>query len=193
MLKTDKRYLRGSTQQCPKCGSRRVFFAADLKVEGYGPGVANCLNCKALWEGFDPEQIWDTTDPLCSFREPCNNCAFRPGSPEQAKPEFWRDLMDRLKCGGEFYCHKGVPISSEASSGFAYPTKRHSADLGEGRRVVTRIEDRSKMRLCRGFLKALPALRLAYLKGVKNGTLDVLSICGDVGDEHATEEGTPNV
>lgn len=131
------RYLRGSTAQCPKCGSRRVSHDPILELKGYGPGLAACGNCRTLWEPFPAEAVWDRSDPACSFREPCNNCAFRAGSQEQQDRERWKALIGSLKAGGSFYCHKGVPIEPDAEHGFAYP------------------EDRSRLRLCRGYLNAL--------------------------------------
>src|SRR5260370_28364593 len=136
-MKPKSRYLRGSTEQCPKCGSRKVAHDPALLQAGYGPGLAACGNCKTLWEPYDRVQIWDKTDPHCSFKEPCNNCAFRPGSPEQADPEKWKVLLDQLKCGGQFFCHKGVPIDPDAENGFAYPTRVLVVDGVEG---VPRIE-----------------------------------------------------
>jgi hypothetical protein len=149
-----ERHLRGSTEQCPKCGCRKVGFDPDMTVEGYGPGIATCINCKAIWEPFRPEHIWDKSDPHCSFREPCNNCAFRPGSNEQADREKWIGLLDSLRLGTSFYCHKGVPIEPAAEHGFAYPYK----DVVIGGHTVS-VPDVSKLRLCRGFLNAMPKLR----------------------------------
>jgi hypothetical protein len=152
-----------------------------LRAKGYGPGLAVCRNCKTLWEPFDPEQIWDTSDPHCSFREPCNNCAFRPGSPEQADPEKWKLLLDQLKCGASFHCHKGVPIEPGAEHGFAYPTRALVVDVPGVPRIEERVGDKSKLRLCRGYLNAMAALHRAFERESKSGKLDVLSIVGDPG------------
>lgn len=141
MLKTKDRALRGSTTKCPKCGSAHIVASLSMTAHGFGPGLASCRNCGALWEPFSPEDIWDPDDPLCSFKEPCNNCAFRPGSNEQVDREKWIALVQSLKQGAGFYCHKGVPIEAGAEHGFAYPSDHH------------------KLRLCRGFLNALPGLR----------------------------------
>lgn len=132
-----RRQERGSTRRCPKCGSTAVTNGPTLKVRGYGPGLAACRNCRAIWEPFDMAEIWDPDDPLCTFREPCSNCAFRPGSPEQAAPAKWRKLIADLRAGAAFHCHKGVPIEPDAEHGFAYP------------------KDRRKLRTCRGYLDAL--------------------------------------
>jgi hypothetical protein len=148
------RHLRGSTEQCPKCGCRKVGFDPALSFKGYGPGIAACTNCSAIWEPFRPEHIWDKDEPLCAFKEPCDNCAFRPGSTEQEDREKWIGLLDSLRMGGRFYCHKGVPIESGAEHGFACPYKEV---MVEGRAIS--IPDTSKLRLCRGFLNAAPKLQ----------------------------------
>lgn len=138
----NKRYLRGSTEQCPKCGCRKVFVAEGITFKGYGPDIATCKNCDAIWEPFDPAQIWNKDDPVCSFIDPCNNCAFRPGSNEQQNREEWIKMIGSLREGAAFYCHKGVPIEANAEHGFAYPE-----------------HDQTKLRLCRGYLNALYGLR----------------------------------
>lgn len=141
------RSMRGSTLQCPKCGSRRVGVDMGLEFKGYGPGLATCLNCKTLWEPFLPEQIWDPTDPHCSFKEACNNCAFRPGSEEQKDRAKWIEMIRSLKRGAGFYCHKGVPITATAEHGFDYP--KSGPDQ----------YDTPKLRLCRGYLSTLKRFR----------------------------------
>lgn len=176
------RHLRGSTLYCPKCASSKVSYDLALKFEGYGPGIATCLNCKAVWEPFDPAQIWDPSDPHCSFKEPCNNCAFRPGSPEQTDLEKWKALLDQLKCGASFYCHKGVPIEPDAEHGFAYPGRTVTVDIEGAPMTEKHIADKSKLRLCRGYLNACAALHRAFEREMKSGKLDVLSIVGDPGD-----------
>lgn len=174
-------HLRGSTKHCPKCASSKLTYGPNLKLRGYGPGLAVCRNCETMWEPFEPEQIWDATDPHCSFKEPCNNCAFRPGSPEQADPEKWKTLIDQLKCGASFYCHKGVPIEAGAEHGFAYPTRTVALDVEGVPRTEKQMSDIKKLRLCRGYLNALTALHRAFMRESKSGKLDVLSIVGDPG------------
>lgn len=132
--------------RCPRCGCRKVRrcdMPVDLSRDFYGRTLEICVNCKAAWEPFDPAQIWDATDPMCSFRDPCDNCAFRRGSPEQRNKERWAEIMDGLKSGASFHCHKGVPIDPGGEHGFAYPHDR------DGRPI------RSKLRLCRGYLNML--------------------------------------
>lgn len=129
---------------CPKCGGAKVTRAM-LKpgtFNGYGPLIAVCVSCKALWEPVHHDLIWDPDDPLCAFKDPCNNCAFRPGSPEQRNRKEWASIKANIESSGGFYCHKGVPIEPGAKHGFAYPVGP------DGKEV------RNKMRLCRGYLNA---------------------------------------
>jgi hypothetical protein len=148
---------RGSSQRCPKCGSHHVVHDPNLKFKGYGPGLAFCRNCECLWEPLDPAKLLDADDPQCSsFTEPCNNCAFRPGSPEQSDPEKWKSLIENLRHeDGRFYCHKGVPIESEAEHGYAYPTRTITIDVEGVPRTAKVVSDVRKLRLCRGYLMAL--------------------------------------
>lgn len=106
----------------------------------YARIIRGCANCNTIWEPFDPADTIDASDRLASFREPCDNCAFRPGSPEQRNVEEWKTTIASLKAGGGFYCHKGVPIDGDNENGFAYPQ--------DGK-------DARKMRLCRGYLNML--------------------------------------
>lgn len=124
--------------QCPKCASRATVDIEHPSPKGfYADTIRVCKNCKTLWEPADPSLMLDADDRLSSFLEPCNNCAFRPGSPEQADTEEWKKTIASLKAGGQFFCHKGVPIDIHNANGFAYP------DDGKTPR---------KMRLCRGYL-----------------------------------------
>lgn len=155
--------IRGATR-CPVCGSRSI--SKGLLPEGHRlrkshafTTLARCYNpaCGALWEWFDAADLLDPGVEHSSFKEPCDNCAFRPGSPEQKDPARWRELMDSLKGenreignmhyaqAGRFYCHKGVPIRAGAEHGFAYPMKNGQVDP-------------SKLRLCRGYLKMFAAM-----------------------------------
>lgn len=131
---------KGTANRCPKCASRSCKQVT-AKTDFYAEKLSVCNNCGTMWEPFEEAQIWDKDDPRCSFKEPCNNCAFRPGSPEQNDTEKWKALIKSLRGGGMFYCHKGVPINTAAKDGFDYPYDK------EGKPI------RAKMRLCRGFLK----------------------------------------
>lgn len=134
--------------RCPRCGCRRTGTVEHRVIAGfYARTLEVCANCAAAWEPLPPgtDRHSDHRDDDGSpfpFPEPCDNCAFRPGSPEQRDPAQWRALMDQLKAGARFYCHKGVPIDPEGEDGFAYPR-------GADGRPAER-----KLRLCRGFLNA---------------------------------------
>jgi len=127
----------GGAHRCPRCLSTNVT-TADVPdgVTFYARRLAICA-CGAAWEPIDEAFVWDRDDEYCSTQEPCDNCAFRPGSPEQANATKWNELIENLKSGGQFFCHKGVPIDPDSKDGFAYP------------------RDRNKLRLCRGYLNAL--------------------------------------
>lgn len=109
----------------------------------YARELAVCGGCGVAWEPIPEDQVWDRSDPHCSLREPCSNCAFRPGSPEQANPEEWKKLIASLRGGASFYCHKGVPLEPGGEEGFAYPKD------AAGKPII------AKQRLCRGYLNAL--------------------------------------
>lgn len=124
--------------QCPKCASRATIDVDAPSPKGfYSREVRVCRNCQTIWEPFDPADTIDPAERLASFHEPCNNCAFRPGSPEQDDKEEWKKTIAALKAGGQFFCHKGVPIDIKNANGFAYP------EDGKNPRM---------MRLCRGYL-----------------------------------------
>lgn len=127
----------GGGSRCPRCLSTAVAIVdVPEGVDFYGRKLAVC-KCGAAWEPIDEALIWDRDDEVCSFKEPCDNCAFRPGSPEQKDKPKWTKLIASLKAGASFYCHKGVPIAPQSNHGFEYPAERR------------------KLRLCRGYLNAL--------------------------------------
>lgn len=134
--------------RCPKCASRavdRVMITDPRWTVFYAADIESCRNCKAIWERIDTALIWDPDDPVGSFSEPCNNCAFRPGSPEQADVARWHELMESLKTGANFNCHKGVPIDPHSEHGFLYPHRNGQAV-------------RSKLRTCRGYLNMIKTI-----------------------------------
>lgn len=151
--------------RCPACGSARVIrqTAAQqpaLIREQFACDLGLCLDCSALWEAFPADGYVE--DPVCA--EPCDNCAFRPGSPEQADKEGWKKLIESLKPDaeqffrGRFYCHKGVPVDMTKGPGnFLFPQKPILVDgdvllrPSTGEAVTT--EDTAKMRTCSGFLR----------------------------------------
>jgi len=110
----------GTADCCPTCKSPRVHIHADHGVKFYGRQIAVCANCRTAWEPIDRALVWDPSDPAASLSEPRDNCAFRPGSPEQSDTSKWKDLIAQLRAGGAFHCHKGVALDPEGEDGFAY-------------------------------------------------------------------------
>jgi hypothetical protein len=138
---SNRRALRGSTKCCPKCASTRLAYNPALC------DVAECANCGTRWEPFDPAQLV-ADDPLGALKECCNTCAFRPGDYDgpgaaERTPEAWRATVARMQAGMTFHCHKGLPISGDE---YVYPA------------------DTTKVRLCRGYVDAFPALFRNFIR-----------------------------
>lgn len=92
---------------CPKCKSIRIERTT-LPPTGLSARETLydlCRECGTVWEAYPDNWCEDVVGA-----EPCDNCAFRPGSPEQTDREGWAALIDTLRAGGEFRCHKGSPI-----------------------------------------------------------------------------------
>jgi hypothetical protein len=92
---------------CPKCKSVRISRAT-LPPTGLSVRETEydlCRDCGTVWEAYPPDWCEDVVGA-----QPCDNCAFRSGSPEQEDREGWTYLVDILRSGGEFRCHKGAPI-----------------------------------------------------------------------------------
>jgi hypothetical protein len=145
---------------CPSCRSKRIhdmpkdFFPAEFGVDCDWQG---CLDCRAVWEPFPASYA---RDPVCA--EPCDNCAFRPGSPEQRDSAKWKALIETLKPDqsygyftGRFFCHKNVPIDLTKGPGnFLFPQKPLLMDGEPVRKEdgsIATTEDPAKMRTCTGF------------------------------------------
>jgi hypothetical protein len=139
--------------RCPACGSRRIRFLQPGEIPGLTVEHGICLSCRALWEAFPPLYV---RDEVCA--EPCDNCAFRPGSPEQRDAKKWKALIESLDptkasegqpFSGRFYCHKNVPIDMARGPGnFLFPKTTLTF-----RGVEFTTENTSKMRTCSGFLR----------------------------------------
>jgi hypothetical protein len=146
--------------QCPECGSRK--WAQGYKEMPPVPGldllpkhVRVCRNpaCACIWEFFDEAELLDEGRRYSSFKEPCDNCAFRPGSPEQKDPAKWKELVAGLELSdscqpkGMFFCHKGVPLDLErispTDSGYKYPVDAAGKF------------DQKKNRPCRGYYRMI--------------------------------------
>lgn len=141
---------------CPKCGSHApIGFRVIAGIE-YGA----CGKCGACWEAFPALYV---EDPVCA--EPCDNCAFRPGSPEQEDPEKWKELIASLKpdpdtglSSGKFFCHKNMPIKGmvDGKPEFDFPQKPAGKEPPLDQVMVP---DVANMRVCSGFLRMFWAQR----------------------------------
>lgn len=130
-------------KKCPACQSGNI--RTRLKLRSHDTAYDTCIDCKAVWESVPDGEHFKRDGELIAFKHPCDNCAFRPGSPESQDKAGWRLLLEQLRAGGTFYCHKGVAIKTAGEG--------HKADfdfpLGE-----SGLPDKNQMRLCRGFLNA---------------------------------------
>lgn len=150
-------FPRPRDNRCPACGSRVIIEIAQQDMAhrydfDIGCDWQGCSSCKAVWEAFPASYV---RDPVCA--EPCDNCAFRPNSPEQQDSETWRAMLEKLKPDPatgwfteRFFCHKGVPIDLTLGPGnFRFPQK--SLTLEDGTETV--VYDQARMRTCSGFLR----------------------------------------
>lgn len=106
---------------CPKCKSPNIEIIPFLRD---GTLLEACRTCGAFWEA-------ELREP-CSGT-PCDNCAWRPGSPERSDPEKWAHLMSEFKRGAIFYCHKRVPAQLD-ENGYSF---QFNIELHDGRQTCT--------------------------------------------------------
>jgi hypothetical protein len=132
-------------KKCPSCRSANIARHQRHPEKPDGTFYDACRDCMAIWESIPQGEQYKRDGELMAFHEPCDNCAFRPGSPESHDKAEWRKLMDKLRAGGSFLCHKGVPIKS----------------VGEGSRAdfdfqcdASGLPAPERSRLCRGYLNA---------------------------------------
>ena len=120
--------------QCPICGSSRICNISEegLRIDiGQSPVIyMACLDCPAenptVWEQVKRENLAVPTNPLSMFKACCDNCAFRPSSPERSDPEKWEYLMREFSYrDATFYCHKGVPLDFDRNTSQSH---RHPYD-----------------------------------------------------------------
>lgn len=123
---------------CPACRGRKTRvepMPAELAMSHLETPVGVCADCGAFWEAYPDDWSHDAV-----AAEPCDNCAFRPGSPEIRDRDGWRALLAELRAGREFKCHKGAPIL---------------LDAGDGAIGFDEAWVRRRGRTCAGFLRAL--------------------------------------
>lgn len=141
--------------RCPRCASRKVGTVAQPVTPFYARTLEVCGNCGTAWEPMPPGGAHvDSDGTPFPFPEPCDNCAFRPGSHEQQDTAAWKETMASLKAGAQFYCHKGVPVTPGSGHGFAYPEKKDPAASDLACQPVM-VADRRKLRTCRGYLNMI--------------------------------------
>jgi hypothetical protein len=127
-----------------------------------GTDLDVCLECHKGWERIPTGEAFRVDGELLSFKVMCDNCAFRKGSPERADRLRWGELQQTLARGGEFYCHKGVPLKAsieEIAAGapdsrmaFDFPQEVKTVDIaGEAHPYPS--YQREHMRMCRGWLQ----------------------------------------
>lgn len=112
-----------------------------------------CVACSKVWERLPVGEPFERDGEQMPFAIPCDNCAFRGGSDERTDKDLWTDLQLKFSMGGEFYCHKGVPLKDikAGPNEFDFPRVTKTIDIaGECRPYES--WDRSRMRLCRGYL-----------------------------------------
>lgn len=83
--------------RCPFCRSQDL---RGVELDESRELVLVCMACASL---FEPET---RTDPCAAM---CNNCAWRPGSPERADPWHWSLIIEQtIEAGQPFHCHKNL-------------------------------------------------------------------------------------
>lgn len=132
-------------KKCPRCNSANLLRNQPHPERPKGTIYDACRDCMAIWESIPAGEHYKRDGELMPFHEPCDNCAFRAGSPESQDKVEWRKLIDQLRAGGQFCCHKGVPLVTVGEG------SRASFDFPKG---PDGKEDRNQMRTCRGFLNA---------------------------------------
>jgi gentisate 1,2-dioxygenase len=85
-------------QTCPACGSRSVIYP-DVSRE-----ACSCRDCNQL---FVPEHRVNPDVQMC------DDCAFRPGSPERQDKYKWAEIIEAtiVERLHPFHCHKGLRCS----------------------------------------------------------------------------------
>ena len=95
------RRFETKTPRCGGCGADGLLLTANADTL-YGL----CPKCERLQE---VELRRDACTQLC------DNCAFRPDSPERADPWGWMRMQEKhIENGVPFYCHKGLPLEFDA-------------------------------------------------------------------------------
>ena len=145
--------------QCPVCQSARIFNVTEEGADIGDTIYMACLDCPTetptIWEQVKREDLSVPNSPLSTFKKPCDNCAFRRGSPERKDPEKWEFLMQEFAYReAMFFCHKGVPLDISKGS-----NQSHLHPYDEQGRLF-----KKESRVCAGWL----AWKLGKIKGQLN-------------------------
>lgn len=113
--------------ECPKCGST-AHYVAEVTNE-----AVVCADCMTL---YVPETREDPD------RQMCNDCAFRPDSPERKDHYKWAEIIQTtiVEEAHPFHCHKGMEC------------------VLSGQTIIYDPKDRP-MRVCAGWRSRMEAYR----------------------------------
>lgn len=81
-------------------------------------------------------------------KNPCHDCAFRPGSPEREDPTAWARLKRQAQVGHPFYCHfkhDGTEMPRDEAGKYVPDCREDGAPIGYP--------------LCRGWVAFMDGLR----------------------------------
>lgn len=127
---------------CPRCKStevRKVTSNGAKMLSDIQTTYSVCRACKTVWESYPADWCEDVVGAT-----PCDNCAFRADSPESLDNTRWKELIAALRQGGEFLCHKGVPIIEKPPGFFSFDME---------------AMPQQKRRWCAGFARLIWAMR----------------------------------
>jgi hypothetical protein len=79
---------------CPYCDGRGRWEGGERCLDCHGHGLTNDV------AGYDPAELTPAPRPPAVMRNPCLDCAYRPGSPEEDGPRPGAETA--------FFCHHGM-------------------------------------------------------------------------------------
>lgn len=135
--------MSGYDHDLPDAGERMCCYGA----AEYGPGRCTC------WvPEHDVEQASPQAGPQNVRDTMCNDCAFKPDSPERTGDQRYansdEDGIDRV-VAGQFLCHQGMrrKVAATHPAGVRIVIEEHAYDPGGGRCKA----DGSPADLCAGW------------------------------------------
>jgi len=122
---------------CPACGGGDVRAVSAAEAHNGVVMIDGCVSCGKAWE---------RETRLVPALEPCTNCAFMAGSPEQVDGRFWQIIRNTVEGDGLFYCHKRLPFDArEACATGNALFESHVTD--DGKRITNAP-------ICAGWIRA---------------------------------------